>query len=962
MEDIQEKYNHLLQQNEALRQENEELKLLLHAHGIEYKPKHAEEKDAVYSPFTFPSVKLSIEERVAIFHSLFKGREDVFARRWFSRTTGKSGYQPVCINEWRRGVCDKKKFKCADCPNRHFAPLTYQDLYHHLEGRDENCCDVVGLYAIMPDNNCAFLCTDFDDKSCKHGYQDEVLAFVGVCKEWNIPYAIERSRSGNGAHVWIFFEEPIQAFKARRLGNAILTEAMRHNGRMSFNSYDRFFPNQDRMPEGGFGNLVALPLQGQARKRRNSVFVDDDFLVYKDQWAFLYHINKMKNKEVDMLLNLHVCEEFGALTTSSESKPWVTPITQDISKSDFYSEIEVTKADKIYIPLKAVSAKVLNHLKRIASFKNPEFYSKQALRLSTYSTPRIISCFDITDDYLAMPRGCEDAILSFLNENGVKYNIVDETNHGTPISVSFQGKEREEQQAAINALLMHNNGVLYATTAFGKTVTAAAIIARKMVSTLILVHSKALLAQWHERLTEFLSIDYVDPSMPKKRGRRKKFSTIGCLDSTSNSLHGIVDVALIQSCLDGDSVKPFVENYGMVIVDECHHVSSVTFENVLKGVKAQTVYGLTATPIRKDGHQPIIFMQCGPIRFSADAKSQMIDQSFERYLIPRFTSYRSITDDKQSITTLYQLLSEDEIRNTLIVEDVCKAVETGRTPIILTNRTAHVTILAEKLRDKVKNVVTLTGTGSTKEKRETLQHLHEISKEEPLAIVATGKYVGEGFDYPRLDTLFLALPVSWKGLVAQYAGRLHRENDGKKDVRIYDYIDIHEPVCDNMYRKRLKGYASIGYKIISRHSPTLFDNVQDIGIPVCKEQIFNGGTFFRPYSSSIGDAKRSIVVSSPKLYRVERNVLVNQLSELAHIGIEVLIITTVSNPETEYLLQRGLSVRILPEVKLCTTIIDKSIVWYGAINALGYATEEDNVIKVVDDKLANELMKTLLSC
>ena len=961
MEDIQEKYNHLLQQNEALRQENEELESLLHAHGIEYKPKHAEEKDAVYSPFTFPYVKLSIEERVAIFHSLFKGREDVFARRWFSKTTGKSGYQPVCINEWRRGVCDKKKYKCADCPNRHFAPLTYQDLYRHLEGKDENCCDVVGLYAIMPDNNCTFLCTDFDDKSCKYGYKDDVLAFVGVCKEWNIPYAIERSRSGNGAHVWIFFEEPIPAFKARRLGNAILTEAMRHNGRMSFNSYDRFFPNQDRMPEGGFGNLVALPLQGQARKRRNSVFVDDDFLAYKDQWAFLYNINKVKDTEVDMLLNIHVCEELGALTTSSESKPWVTPIPQDISKGDFYSEIEITKADKIYIPLKAVSAKVLNHLKRITSFKNPEFYSKQALRLSTYSTPRIISCFDITDDYLAMPRGCEDAILSFFNENKVKYNTVDETNHGTPISVSFQGKEREEQLAAINALLMHSNGVLHATTAFGKTVTAAAIIARKKVSTLILVHSKALLAQWHERLTEFLSIDYVESPVPKKRGRRKKFSAIGCLDSTGNSLHGIVDIALIQSCLDGDSVKPFVENYGMVIVDECHHVSSVTFENVLKSIKAHTVYGLTATPIRKDGHQPIIFMQCGPIRFSADAKSQIAKQSFERCLIPRFTSYRSITDDKRSITTLYQLLSEDEIRNSLIVEDVCKAVEAGRTPIILTNRTTHVTMLAEMLRDKVKNVVTLIGTGNAKEKLETLQHLHEISREEPLVIVATGKYVGEGFDYPRLDTLFLALPISWKGLVAQYAGRLHRENEGKKDVRIYDYIDIHEPVCDNMYRKRLKGYASIGYKIISRHSPTLFDNVKDIGIPVCKDQIFNGRTFFRPYSSSIGDAKRSIVVSSPKLYRVERNVLVNQLSELAHIGIEVLIITTVSNPETEYLLQRGLSVRILPEVKLCTTIIDKDIVWYGAVNALGYATEEDNVIKVVDNKLANELLEVLLT-
>ena len=409
MGDVQEKYNLLLRQNEALRQENEELKSLLCAQGIEYKSKQKEEKAAVYSSIIFPSVKLSVEERVALFLSLFKGREDIFARRWFSKTTGKSGYQPACINEWIQGVCNKKEFKCANCPNRDFAPLTYQDIYRHLEGKDENCCDVVGLYAIMPDNNCAFLCTDFDDKSCTHGYKDDVLAFVDICREWKIPYAIERSRSGNGAHVWIFFEEYIPAFKARRLGNAILTEALKRNARMSFNSYDRFFPNQDRMKEGGFGNLVALPLQGQARKKLNSVFVDDDFLAYKDQWAFLYNINKVKENEVDVLLNMHVCEELGPFTTSSENKPWVTPIPQDIAKDDFHSEIEIIKADKIYIPLKSVSAKVLNHLKRIAAFKNPEFYRKQALRLSTYSTPRIISCFDITDGYLAMPRGCEDA-------------------------------------------------------------------------------------------------------------------------------------------------------------------------------------------------------------------------------------------------------------------------------------------------------------------------------------------------------------------------------------------------------------------------------------------------------------------------------------------------------------------------------------------------------------------------
>ena len=961
MDELQKKYNLLVTQNEILRKENTELRSLLCAHGIEYKPRPTNVIDSIYSPVSLQVIKLSLDERVALFMSLFKGREDVFARRWFSKSTGKAGYQPVCVNEWRRGVCDKKTYKCAECPNRDFAPLTSQDVYRHLEGKDENCCDVVGLYAIMPDNNCSFLCTDFDDKNCKHGYKDDVLAFVGVCRDWQIPYAIERSRSGNGAHVWIFFEDPLPAFKARRLGNAILTEAMNHDGRMSLNSYDRLFPNQDRMPEGGFGNLVALPLQGQARKNLNSVFVDDDFLAYKDQWTFLYNIKKLREDDVDKLLNLHVNEEFGALSTSSESKPWVTPTPQDVTKADFYSTLEIVKADKIYIPLKSISAKVLNHLKRIAAFKNPEFYSKQALRLSTYSVPRIISCFDITDEYLAMPRGCEDAILSFLNDNNVKYSITDETSHGKKISVTFTGKEREEQTDAINALLTYSNGVLHATTAFGKTVTAAAIIARKKVNTLILVHSKALLTQWHERLTEFLDIDFKEPEEPKKRGRKKVFSPIGCLDSAGNSLHGIIDIALIQSCLDENGVKPFVQDYGMVIVDECHHVSSITFEHVLKSIKAHTVYGLTATPIRKDGQQPIIFMQCGPIRFSADAKSQITKQSFDRYLIPRFTSYRSITEDRQTITAMYQSLSEDTVRNDLIVKDICKVVDSGRTPIILTNRTSHVTLLAEKLKTTIPNVITLTGSGSTKDKREALQRLQTISPSEPLVIVATGKYVGEGFDYPRLDTLFLALPISWKGLVAQYAGRLHRENEGKKDVRIYDYIDIHEPVCDSMYRKRLKGYASIGYKTIIKGQPTLFDNVNDIEFSINEGQIFNGKTYFRPYKTDLGTAKHSIVLSSPKLYNAERNSLVEYLMNLSSQGIEVLVLTHTANEQTEYLQRKGLSVKIIPTLSLCTTIIDKTIVWYGAINALGYTSEEDNVIKVTDNNLADELTNALLS-
>ena len=832
-------------------------------------------------------------------------------------------------------------------------------MYRHLEGKDEYCCDVVGLYAIMQDNNCAFLCADFDDKNCKYGYKEDVLAYVGVCREWLIPYAIERSRSGNGAHVWIFFEAPLPASKARRLGNAILTEAMTRNGQMSFNSYDRFFPNQDYLPEGGFGNLVALPLQGQARRKENSVFVDNDFFVYKDQWAFLYNLKKIQESTIDQLLRLHYQEELGKLSMSSESKPWVTPLPQNITQEDFHAKVEIIKADKLYIPLKAVSAKVLNHLKRIAAFKNPEFYNKQALRLSTYAIPRIISCFDITNEYLAMPRGCEDATRSFLNDNAVTYTIIDKTNHGNKISVSFQGEEREEQLEAINALLPYTNGILHATTAFGKTVTAAAIIARKKVNTLILVHSKALLKQWHDRLTEFLNIDYPQHEEKNKRGRRKVFSPIGCFDSSGNTLHGIIDIALIQSCLDEDGVKPFVQDYGMVIVDECHHVSSITFEQVLRSIKAHTIYGLTATPIRKDGHQPIIFMQCGPIRFSTDAKSQIAKQSFDRFLIPRFTSYNSILEDRLSIATLYKYLSEDEIRNNLIVEDICKAVNTGRTPIILTNRTAHVSALAEKLKATIKNVISLTGIGTTKEKREAMQRLQTIPDSEQLVIVATGKYVGEGFDYPRLDTLFLALPISWKGLLTQYAGRLHREYEGKKDVRIYDYIDIHEPICDSMYIKRLKGYAAIGYKTINTAQPTLFDNIKDIPSSVSENQIFNGSTFYRPYTSDLTKAKHSIVISSPKLYRTEQNSLVTLLKELAQQGIEILITTAAENEQTAFIQSKGLSVKVKPKLSLYTTIIDKEVVWYGSINTLGYASKDDNMIKVTDIYLANELIEVI---
>ena len=425
MDSFQEKYNALVIKYNALLAENEELKSILSQHGIVYSTIKCADESTAFSSIIYPPIKLSIDKKIALFRNFFKGRDDVFARRWFNKTTEKSGYQPVCINEWRRGICDKKKHKCAECPNRNFVPLTNQDIYRHLEGKDENGCDVIGLYVVTSDNKCSFLCADFDDKNCTHGYKNDVLAFTSICREWRIPFSIERSRSGNGAHVWIFFDQHIPAYKARKLGNTILTEAMKRNRRMTFDSYDRFFPNQDKVPEGAFGNLIALPLQGKARKAGNSVFVDDQFLPFQDQWTYLYNVRKIDEGTVDALLTQHQQEDFGTLATSSENKPWEIPVIQDVTQEDFNGRLIIHKSDRIYIPLKSISDKVSNHLKHIAAFKNPEFYSKQAMRISTYNIPRIICRADFTDEYLAMPRGCEDAIFNMLYSLKINYEIVD---------------------------------------------------------------------------------------------------------------------------------------------------------------------------------------------------------------------------------------------------------------------------------------------------------------------------------------------------------------------------------------------------------------------------------------------------------------------------------------------------------------------------------------------------------
>lgn len=936
-----------------LEAENKQLKQLLSQHGISFN----EDVQLKVANQTKPSVKdaptprLSAKEKVALFRSLFKGREDVYAQRWYSKKLNKGGYKPKCVFDITNGRCPYSfQYKCnSDCSKRELAHLTDEAIYEHLRGVDENCQDVIGVYAILPDDNCNFLCSDFDDKNCEHGYQKDVLAFISVCKDWGIPYSIERSRSGNGAHVWILFDNPIAAGKARKLGDAILTEAMNRDEKMSFKSYDRFFPNQDHLPEGGFGNLVALPLQGQAVRKGNSVFVDENFEMYPDQLQYLLSIRKMSESDVDALLQAHsnIQEPFGSLSKSSESKPWETPTPLAITPSELPKAITLVRANMIYIPLKDLPPKVINHLKRIASFKNPEFFSHLGMHLSTYNIPRIISCAELSDEYLALPRGCEESVVEFFASHEVKVEVEDKTNHGRSIDVLFNGELRGEQQEAVTELLSHNTGVLSATTAFGKTVTAIGMTAQVHVNSLILIHSKALLKQWIERLQQFLIIN----EEPQRKKYQRNDSPIGYLYSGKSALNGIIDIALIQSCISDNEVKPFVRDYGMIIVDECHHVSASGFEQVLKYANAQRVYGLTATPIRKDGHQPIIFMQCGAIRYNADAQQQISQQSFSRRLIPRFTTFRALTDEKQTYIQLIHDLAEDKLRNQLIVQDITVNLQEGRTPLVLSHLTEHVETLAQMLSPLCNHVIVLIGSKSAKERRIAEEQLQSISPKEPMVILSTDKYMGEGFDYPRLDTLFMTLPISWKENVKQCVGRLHRDYEGKTEVRVYDYIDIRIPLGDVMYKRRMRGYNGVGYTVKDTNAQTKVDN---------DNVFFNGSDMFQPFLTDIANAQHSIIIACPQIKLYSHPIIAQRLMQRQAEGIEVLVFIGKEGGDEQRLRDAGLQVNLHNGLTLQCAIFDKSLYWYGDINFLGYVSDTENAMRIDNAEIANELLDIIL--
>ena len=546
-------------------------------------------------------------EKVDLFRSLFAGRPDVFPLRWDNRKTGRSGYSPACANEWVKGICGKPKVKCGECLHQKFIPPDESVMEKHLRGGDGRSGDfVAGVYPLLSGDTCWFLAADFD----KASWADDANALLETCRAKGVPAALERSRSGNGGHIWIFFSEPVSARVARQFGSVLITETMERRPEIGFASYDRLFPNQDIMPLGGFGNLIALPLQNTARKAGNSVFVDAGMRPYDDQWAYLSSLPRLSAAAVTKLVE--AAELSGRILgvrmpvdDEQADEPWkMTPSRRSTARRldvPVPPTIKVTIADQIYIDRSELPSAMVAQLVRLAAFQNPEFYRAQAMRLPTFGKPRIVSCAELHPRHVALPRGSFDEVVGFLSDHGVRAELDDLREDGTrlPETVCFRGELRQQQSRAFEALAEHDTGVLAATTAFGKTVVASALIARRASNTLVLVHRRELLSQWIERLKSFLQID------PKQ---------IGTIGAGKRKPTGVIDVALIQSLVRKGEVDDIIADYGHLVVDECHHLSAASFELVARRSKARYVTGLSATVARKDGHHPIIFMQCGPVR------------------------------------------------------------------------------------------------------------------------------------------------------------------------------------------------------------------------------------------------------------------------------------------------------------------------------------------------------------
>lgn len=911
------------------------------------------------------------------FFSMFWGRQDVYAKRSVNKETGKAAYYPQCNNFWTN-VCHKKikdGINCKDCKNRSYKTITKKDILNHLQGNAYNASDVIGVYPLLSNGTCRFMVFDFDnhDKDAEEKdfansddtWVEEVESMREICVLNGIEPLVERSRSGRGAHIWIFFDKPIAASFVRKFGFALLDKGAEQINLKSFKYYDRMLPAQDSLPEdSAVGNLIALPLQGKALQDGNSAFIDGNWNAYPNQWETLFNKPRLSQEFLEEKIKewSNIIDDIAANAAESDrEKPWNR--MQHFNKNDVEGKLHIILSNGIYVDNTNLKVAMQNRIRRMAAISNPVFYKNQAIGTSNYDTARWIYLGkDHLSGYIQIPRGLQDELWENIKQADIDYEMEDERQQGRKINVDFKGELRPEQDKALKELIRYDNGILHAATAFGKTVVSSAIIAQKKINTLIILESSALIEQWKEALEKFLNINEGLPTYETKTGRvRKRKSLIGTLQGAHDSMTGIIDIAMAGSLCKNGKYHKMMNEYGLVLIDECHHSASETIANVLKEVKAKYVYGVTATPKRGDGLEKINYMLIGPIRYSYTAKEKAKEQGIQHLVYPRFTMTvppRGVITDKMHPNEAYEIIHNNDVRDEQIIEDVKNCVAAGRTPVVLSRYKDHSEKFYERLKSYADHVFLMTGNNSKKEHRKILEQMHQVDKNESLILIATGSLVGEGFDFPRLDTLFMATPVSFRGVVEQYAGRLNRDYAGKENVIIYDYVDNHIPMFNNMYMKRLKAYKQIGYEF--------GDGLQTVKQTV--NAIYDGNNYSENYHKDLLDSNKNIIISSPVISGSKVYELINMLKEKQMSGVQVTIVTWTPDSygfgDATYWMQlhedmrrAGFYIRTVEEYCDRFAVIDQEVVWYGNINLLAKDKVDDSIMRVRSKGIAGELLE-----
>ena len=961
---------------QALEDENRLLKERLEEAGVSYADIVSGDAEGVvelYDPDQGARIKkFDVTDKIAsdFFMMFCRGRKDVYDLRYTNPKTGKNGYYTQCFNRWDRGCHIQKKdgVRCKDCELRAYKPVTLPLIKAHMNGTDPNGNDVVAIYPMLENNLCQLLVFDFDNHAkgaeqedyanIDDGWKEEINALRHICKNLDVDAAVERSRSGRGAHLWIFFKEMVPARLARRFGFALLEKGAESVNLKSFKYYDRMIPTQDALPEGGLGNVIALPLQGMALKSGNSAFIDENWNAYEDQLNVLAGTRRLTRQGIEDYLSLW----YSTGSTSEDNgtdAPWDK--NSEIEAGSVKGVVRIVLADRIYIDSTGMSNKTKRQLRRMATFSNKQYFQNQAMDMPNYDESRFIYLGSDEGKYIVLPRGLREEILKKFDNAGISYKIEDKRTKGQELNISFRGELRESQIPAVETMLENETGILHAATAFGKTVVCCDMIARRGISTLILVDRADLMNQWIKRLEEFLDIDEELPEYQTKTGRtRKRKSLIGNLQGAHDTLTGIVDVAMIRSLKKKDGFHPKLKEYAQVYFDECHHAASDSAIEVLQEINAKYVYGVTATPKRGDGKEKINEFLLGPIRYRFTAKDRAEEQNINHLVYPRFT--RTVKPHHLSKTPYgndaYELIRNNDVRDEQIIRDVADCVQAGRTPVVLTKYVDHAKKLSERLKTYADRLILLTGANGTKARRAQVEELNKVDDSDSLILVGTGSLLGEGFDFPRLDTLFMATPVSGENVVEQYVGRLNRDYDGKENVIVYDYVDSHIPKFDKMYSARLKAYIKIGYELC----------VNMDGEKQKANAIYDIENYAETYWKDLEEANSAVVVSSPRLNNQKVDRIINMLGKRRELGVEVTIVTwhpdaykygkdDVRMELMERLRKAGFEIRLVEETCEHYAVIDNEIVWYGSVNLLSKEDAEDNLMRVCSKDIAAELLE-----